>query len=86
VAERSYQRNDQSVKDGYRASTIRIYSPLVEINDSTTIIIFSNSFKNDPDTLRVVRVKGQWLVDLKYLYEHDADSLQHQQILNDSLK
>jgi hypothetical protein len=86
VAERSYQRADQSVKNGYRASTIRIYSPLVEVNDSTTIIIFSNSFKNDPDTLRVLRVKGQWLVDLKYLYEHDADSLQHQQVLNDSLK
>jgi hypothetical protein len=87
VAERSYQRTDQSVKDGYRASTIRIYSPLVELNDSTTIIIFANSFKNDPDTLRVVRVNGQWLVDLKYLYEHDADSLQHQHpVLNDSLK
>ncbi|MEO6612973.1 MAG: hypothetical protein ABIT05_10840 [Chitinophagaceae bacterium] len=87
VAERSYQRADQAVKDGYRTSTIRIYSPLVEVNDSTTIIIFSNTFKNDPDTLRVLRVKGQWLVDLKYLYEHDADSLQHQQpILNDSLK
>ncbi len=87
VAERSYQRADQAVKDGYRTSTIRIYSPLVEVNDSTTIIIFANSFKNDPDTLRVLRIKGQWLVDLKYLYEHDADSIQHKQpAINDSLK
>lgn len=87
VAERSYQRTDQSVKTGYRASSIRIFSPVTEINDSTTIIIYSNSFKNDPDTLKVLRVKGQWLVDLKYLYEHGRDSLQYKQpVANDSLK
>jgi len=87
VAERNYQRADQSVKTGYRASSIRIFSPVTELNDSTTIIIYSNSFKNDPDTLKVLRINGQWLVDLKYLYEHDADSLQHKQpVLNDSLK
>ncbi|MEO7924393.1 MAG: hypothetical protein ABIR30_12005 [Chitinophagaceae bacterium] len=88
VAERSYQRADPAVKNGYLNSTIRILnSPLADLNDSTSIIIFSNSFKNDPDTLRVMRIKGEWLVDLKYLYEHDADSLQHKpNIVNDSLK
>ena len=86
VAERSYQRTDPEVKYRYRSSTIRIFSPLVELNDSTSIIIFSNSYKNDPDTLRVLRINGQWLVDLKYLYEHDADSLQNTPVINDTLK
>jgi Domain of unknown function (DUF4878) len=87
VAERSYQRADQSLKDGYRSSSIRIFSPVTTINDSTTIIIYSNSFKNDPDTLKVLKKNGEWLVDLKYLYEHAADtSLQHTTITNDTIK
>lgn len=75
IAERSYQHADQGEKDGYRTSTIRIYSPVKELNDSTSIVVYSNTYKNDPDTLRVIRVNGQWLVDLKYLFEHDADTL-----------
>ncbi|MEO7982730.1 MAG: hypothetical protein ABI688_01485 [Bacteroidota bacterium] len=87
VAERSYQRADQSLKDGYRSSSIRIFSPVITINDSTTIIIYSNSFKNDPDTLKVLKKNGEWLVDLKYLYEHAEDtSLQHSTVINDTIK
>lgn len=86
VAERSYQHADKMIKDGYRTSSIRIYSPVTDVNDSTSIVIYSNSFKNDPDTLRVIRVKGQWLVDLKYLYEHDADTSVHKPIINDTLQ
>ncbi|MEQ1675692.1 MAG: hypothetical protein ABL876_03250 [Chitinophagaceae bacterium] len=86
VAERSYQRTEQSVKDGYRGSSIRIHQPIVNVNDSTSIIIFSNSFKNDPDTLKVLRVNGTWLVDLKYLYQHDSDTIINKPVTNDSLK
>lgn len=86
VAERSYKRADQSIKDGYRASSIRIHQPISNLNDSTSIIIFSNSFKNDPDTLKVLRVNGTWLVDLKYLYEHDTDTITNKIVSNDSLK
>lgn len=85
VAERSYQNADKPVKDGYRTSSIRIYSPVTDVNDSTSIIIYSNSFKNDPDTLRVMKVKGKWLVDLKYLYEHDADTILKKTTLTDTL-
>ena len=35
------------------------------INDSTTLYTYSNSFTKDTTTLNVVRVKGEWLVDLK---------------------
>lgn len=85
VAERSYQNADKPVKDGYRTSSIRIHSPVTDVNDSTSIVIYSNSFKNDPDTLRVMKVNGKWLVDLKYLYEHDADTILKKTNLTDTL-
>lgn len=85
VAERAYERADQTTKNGYKASSIRIYSPISEINDSTSVIIYSNSYKNDPDTLKVIKQNGQWLVDLKYLYLHNMDTLFNKQILKDSL-
>lgn len=74
VAERSYDKTDQDTKNGYRTASINIHQ-VTPVNDSTTVVIFSNSFKNDHDTLKVVRQKGQWLVDLKYLYQHDEDTL-----------
>ncbi|MBK5271252.1 MAG: DUF4878 domain-containing protein [Bacteroidia bacterium] len=86
VAERNYQKADDDTKNGYRSASIRIYSPVVHLNDSATIIVFSNSFKNDPDTLKILKTKGQWLVDLKYLYEHDMDSSHINFNLRDSLK
>lgn len=85
IAERSYQRTDQPTRDGYRASSINIHK-VNPVNDSTTVIIYSNSFKNDHDTLKVLKVNGQWLVDLKYLFEHDADTLQQKVISNDTIK
>lgn len=72
VAERSYQRAEQPVKDGYRTASIQVHK-VTDLDDSTTVVIYSNSFKNDHDTLKVVRQNGQWLVDLKYLFDHDTD-------------
>lgn len=34
-------------------------------NDSTVTYVFSNSFKNDTTTIKVVKFNGEWLVDLK---------------------
>ena len=84
VAKRSYQNAGQTVKDGYRASSIYIHQK-DDINDSTAIVIFSNSYKNDHDTLKVVRKDDNWLVDFKYLYEHDRDTGIEKQILKDSI-
>jgi len=72
--ERNYQRINQDEKRSYREATINIHN-VTPVNDSMTIVIYSNSFKNDHDTLRVLKKKNQWLVDLKYLFEHDRDSL-----------
>ncbi len=74
VVERAWQNSSPGDRDGYRTATIRFF-PVSKVNDSTTIIIYANSFKNDKDTLRVVRVNDLWLVDLKYLYQHDRDTI-----------
>ena len=72
--ERNYQKTDPGIKRSYREATINIHSVKV-VNDSTTIVIYSNSYKNDHDTLKVLKKNNQWLVDFKYLFEHDNDSL-----------
>lgn len=85
IAERSYQRADQNTRDGYRTSSINIIDVKNPIRDSVTVVIFSNTFKNDPDTLKLIKSGGQWLVDLKYLYLHQEDTT-HSEIINDKIK
>lgn len=85
IAERNYLKADQSTKDGYMASSINMHE-VTPVNDSTAIVIYSNSFKNDHDTLKVVKIDGQWLVDLKYLFEHDRDTLIKKHVINDTIK
>lgn len=84
VAERAYQRSDKTVKEGYRAASINIREILEPVRDSVTIVIYSNSYRNDPDTLRIIRKNGEWLVDLKYLFEHDSDTLLKRSPVNDT--
>ena len=63
--ERIYKNRSKTDKNGYKNSTIRIHSSRI-INDSTSIISYSNSFKNVVDSLKVVKENGDWKVDLKY--------------------
>lgn len=86
VAERSYQKNDADTKNGYRSASIHIHNVTYPIKDSVTVVIYSNSFKNDHDTLKIIKEKGQWLIDLKYLYEHDMDTLFNKPVSKDSIK
>ena len=84
-AEGLYNALDRPSKESYAASSIIIHSKEEMIKDSLAVIIYSNSYKNNPDTLRVLKQNDQWLVDLKYLYEHNYDTLM-QRIRNDTLK
>jgi hypothetical protein len=40
------------------------------INDSVTSYTYANSYKRDTTTVRVVRMNGEWLVDLKEILHH----------------
>jgi hypothetical protein len=41
-----------------------------KVNDSVTSYQYANSYKRDTTTIRVVRINGDWLVDLKEILNH----------------
>lgn len=68
ITERSFrQRLSFDEKRLYRESSINIHD-IKQVNDSITIVQYSNSYKKVKDSLKVIRHNGQWLVDLKYSF------------------
>jgi hypothetical protein len=64
--ERIYRsRTSAEDKRGYRESSINIYA-VRPLNDSTSVVSYSNSYKKRVDSLKVIRENGAWKVDLKY--------------------
>ncbi len=58
-------------KQGLWDASINIHHRKL-INDSTSIIVYSNSFhKENKDTLKVIKRERKWLVDFKYLFDHE---------------
>ncbi|MDB5197558.1 MAG: hypothetical protein JWP88_1929 [Flaviaesturariibacter sp.] len=51
----------------YREASIQVYDTR-KINDSASIVTYSNSYKKQKDSVKVIRVNGQWLVDFKYSF------------------
>ena len=84
IAERNYTKADAETKYGYQSSSINIHQ-VQPLNDSNTVVIYSNSFKNDHDTLKVINENGKWLIDLKYLFQHDADTMLAKPLPKDSM-
>ena len=65
---RAYQsRMSMADKAGYRDASINILG-VQSLNDSTTVVRYSNSYKKKDDSLKVVRRGGAWLVDLAYSF------------------
>jgi Domain of unknown function (DUF4878) len=73
LSERIYKGKRAGEKDSLKASSLRFFDTR-QVNDSTTVTVFSNSYMNKKDTLKVLKINGHWLVDLKYLFEHDMDT------------
>jgi hypothetical protein len=85
VHERSWQTLDRNKKDAYRTSTIQIHGVDV-IDSATTIVIYSNSYMKDHDTLKVVKVNDLWLVDFKYIYPYNRDSSDNKPLQKDTIQ
>lgn len=54
-------------KEGYSDANILIDSAQ-KISDSVTIITYSNTYKNKPSKLKMVKKNNEWLVDFKYTF------------------
>jgi hypothetical protein len=57
--------NDE--KEGFKNANIIIDSTQ-QLSDSVTIITYSNTFKNKPSKLKLVKKNNEWLVDFKYTF------------------
>src|SRR6476620_10989888 len=63
-------KRSMAEKEGYRDANILIDSTQ-KISDSVTIITYSNTYKNQPSKLKMVKKNNEWLVDFKYSFSGD---------------
>ncbi len=61
---KDYDQMDADLRKKYQDADILPIN-IQALNDSVTTYTFSNSFKKDTSTIRVLRIKGEWLVDFK---------------------
>ena len=55
-------------KAAYNKASINISEVSDVVADSLTVIKFSNSYRKIPQVIKVVKYKGEWLVDFKYTF------------------
>ncbi len=71
--QRLNERLTKEEKEKYQGASIRIHQDR-KVNDSTSVVYYSNSFRNKIDSLKVIKKNGEWLVDFKFMF-HKTDSL-----------
>jgi hypothetical protein len=59
-----FERIDGDTKKKYKDASILVID-VHPVNDSITSYTYSNSYMRDTTTISIVRIKGEWLVDLK---------------------
>lgn len=62
-----YERLPEEKKKHYRNASYEI-NKYMAINDSTTIINYSNDYMNKPIEIKVVKDNKEWKIDFKYTY------------------
>jgi hypothetical protein len=66
--EKHFEAKSKEELEKYKTADI-IINEVSNINDSVTVINYSNSYKKDAkNKVKVVRVNGRWLIDLKYTF------------------
>ncbi len=66
--EKHFQSKSKEELDQFKNADI-IVNEISNVDDSTTIVNYSNSYKKEEkNKVKLVRVNGQWLVDLKYTF------------------
>jgi len=62
-----YSRMPAENKENYKNASFEI-NKMLDLDDSTTIINFSNSYMNKPMDIKLIRRNNTWWVDFKYSY------------------
>jgi hypothetical protein len=66
-----YATLSPAIKQGYKQASYDIIT-LKDVNDSTTIINYSNSYKHQPTNLKIVKQNSNWMVDFSYTAASDT--------------
>ena len=63
-----YSKKGKDELDKYKASDI-IINEISNVTDTVTVVNYSNSYdKSVKNKVKVVRINGKWLIDLKYTF------------------
>jgi len=62
-----FKRLPEDKKNGYKKASYEI-NKYLDLDDSTTIINYSNDYMNKPMDIKLVRKSKEWWVDFKYTY------------------
>ena len=62
-----YNKLSEQDKAGLSQASINI-NEVADVSDSVTVINYSNSYKKRSQSVKVVKHKGDWLVDFKYTF------------------
>ena len=69
LSKKEFEGKSKEVLKKYKESDI-IVNELTPVNDSVSIVNYSNSFNKEKKyLLKVVRLNGRWWVDLKYTFQ-----------------
>ena len=69
LSRKEFEHKSKEELKEYKDADI-IVNELTSLNDSITIINYSNSYKKESKgKVKVVRINGQWFVDLKYMFQ-----------------
>lgn len=69
LAKKEFENKNKEDLKKYKEADI-IINELKNVNDSVTIVNYSNTYKKDRrNEVKVVRVNGQWLVDIKHTFQ-----------------
>jgi hypothetical protein len=63
-----FNKISEQEKAGYSKASINIKEVTDVVADSLTIISYSNSYRNRPSKIKVVKYNGDWVVDFKYTF------------------
>ena len=69
--EKKYAAESQEEKNNYKDASI-IINKSQSLNDSITIINYSNSFKRENSEIKLIKRNGEWWVDFKYTFTGDT--------------
>lgn len=62
-----YKKLPQEKKQHYKDASYNI-NKYIDLNDSVTIINYSNDYMNKPMDIKVLKTNNQWWIDFKYTY------------------